>query len=76
RISWNSLPNSDIENNGKVEFQEVPEGTKMTVLIAYLPKTGDLGQKITTVLNPIFKQQVRRDIRRFRNLIETEAEVV
>lgn len=74
RISWNSYPESEIHNSGKVEFVDAGQGyTLLHVLISYRPKLGDLALRLAKVLNPIFEQQVREDIMKWKEAIEKEA---
>ncbi|MFP4059642.1 MAG: SRPBCC family protein [Bacteroidales bacterium] len=71
RISWNSLPESEIQNSGKVEFEYAGEDfTRLHVLISYEPKLGKLGYRLASVLNPVFEEEVREDIMRIKSLFE------
>lgn len=73
RISWNSYPESEIHNSGKVEFVDAGQGfTLLHVLISYKPKLGELGVGLAKALNPIFEQQVREDIMKWKEAIEKE----
>jgi uncharacterized membrane protein len=73
RISWNSYPESEIHNSGKVEFVDAGQGyTLLHVLISYKPKFGDIGLRLAKVLNPIFEQQVREDIMKWKDAMEKE----
>ena len=72
RISWNSLPESEIQNSGKVEFEYAGEDfTRLNVLISYEPKLGKLGYQLAKVLNPVFEEEVREDIIRMKSLFES-----
>lgn len=74
RISWNSLPESKIQNIGKVEFEDTGDGyTLVNVLISYKPSVGAVGTKIASALKPVFEQQVREDIMKWKDVIEKEA---
>jgi uncharacterized membrane protein len=72
RILWRSLPGADIENEGEVRFVPDPggEGTEVHVTIGYYPSSGVAGIA-AAMMNPVFSQIVREDIRRFKNLMET-----
>lgn len=73
RISWNSLPESEIQNSGKVEFVEAGKNyTLLHVLISYKPRLGELGVQVAKALNPIFEQQVREDIMKWKSVMEKE----
>jgi len=71
RISWNSLPESEIVNAGKVEFEHAGANlTKVNVLIAYEPRAGALGVKLSQILNPVFEEEIREDIMKLKNVME------
>ena len=71
RISWNSLPESEIYNSGRVDFEYAgDEYTRLHVLIAYEPKLGKLGYSLAKALNPVFEEEIREDIIRMKDLFE------
>lgn len=72
-LAWQSLPGSDIDNAGEVRFKDAPagRGTVVQATISYRPPAGSLGGGAARLLNPIFKQIVKEDIRRFKRLMET-----
>ena len=72
-ISWRSLPGSQIENQGLVRFQAAPEGrgTEMRVELLYRPPVGRLGAAFATLFGEEPEQQIREDLRRFKELMET-----
>lgn len=71
RISWNSLPESEIYNSGRVDFEYAgDEYTRLHVLIAYEPKLGKLGYSLAKALNPVFEEEIREDIIRIKDLFE------
>lgn len=72
-ISWRSIHNSTIGNEGKVEFSDLTDGqgTKVTVLISYLPPGGGLGTGIAKLLNPMFRKMVEKDVHNFKEFIES-----
>lgn len=69
-IAWRSLPGADVENAGTVLFEAGPkgEGTVLRVILEYRP-TG-LAGAAAALLNPVFSQMIREDIRRFKSLME------
>ncbi len=71
-IVWRSLPGSDVENTGSVQFREAPgnRGTEVTVALEYNPPAGKAGHAIATVFGESPTQQVREDLRHFKQLIE------
>ncbi len=70
-IGWQSVANSTIENAGKVEFNDAPDGgTDLEIIISYRPPAGDLGAGVAKLLNPIFRKVVTTDIKNFKQYIE------
>ena len=70
-ISWKSTEPSDIHHEGKVEFREFREGvTELRVRIIYKAAKTKLGEAVTRLFSPLFKQRVKRDIYNFKNIIE------
>jgi uncharacterized membrane protein len=72
-IAWISEPDSQIETDGRVEFADAPpgRGTYVRLLIRYKPPAGTLGQMVAKVLQREPQVQARRDLRRFKQLMET-----
>jgi uncharacterized membrane protein len=73
-IGWSSLPNSMIDNAGKVRFQDSLEGdgTLVDIVISYRPPAGGFGGGIAHVLNPVFKNMVDNDVRNFKQYMDIE----
>ena len=71
-IAWRSVNESDVGNAGSVQFEAVPgRGTRVTVTMQYEPP----GSSLTALFAKIFGeepgQQVREDLRRFKQIVET-----
>lgn len=73
-IGWQSIPNSTINNAGKVSFKEAlgGGGTELEVVISYHPPAGELGAGIAKSLNPVLEKMIRQDIMNFKEYIETK----
>ena len=73
RLAWRSLPGSDIENAGEVQFKDAPanRGTVVQATITYRPPAAAVGSDVAQLLNPLFTQMVKEDLRRFKRLMET-----
>ncbi|GAA6524974.1 SRPBCC family protein [Intrasporangium sp. DVR] len=73
RISWRSLPGADIDNSGTVHFAPAPgdRGTEVSVALHYDVPGGKVGQAVATLLGEEPEQQVRDDLRRFKQVLET-----
>jgi uncharacterized membrane protein len=72
-IAWASADGADIRNSGRIEFRDAPpgRGTEVTATIVYEPPGGDLGKLIAKLFQKEPKIQARRDLRRFKQLMET-----
>ncbi|WP_432770939.1 MAG: SRPBCC family protein [Sphingopyxis sp.] len=72
-ISWQSEPESDIANSGQVRFVDAPagRGTYVTLILAYDPPGGKLGRMGAKLLQREPEVQARRDLHRFKQLMET-----
>lgn len=71
-IVWRSLPGSDIENVGSVQFRQAPgdRGTEITVSLQYNPPAGKLGNAFAYIFGRAPDQQIREDLRHFKQLME------
>lgn len=72
-IAWESEEDAPVRNNGKVEFLDAPpgRGTWVRATISYDPPLGALGRAVAKVLQREPNVQARRDLRRFKQLMET-----
>ncbi|MDT7815092.1 MAG: hypothetical protein QOJ42_5008 [Acidobacteriaceae bacterium] len=72
RIAWRSLPDSQLETSGWVEFRDDPQGRGSTVRaqLEYSNPLGAVGHGLLTALgkNPNFV--IKEDLRRFKALLE------
>ncbi|MEO5968035.1 MAG: SRPBCC family protein [Ferruginibacter sp.] len=70
-IGWSSLPGSDIETSGKVQFLDAGKyATEVRVNISYRPSEGVLSSGIAKLFNNKFKKLLKNDIMNFKNYIE------
>lgn len=72
-IRWRSAPKADVENSGRVEFSTAPgdRGTEVRVTLTYAMPGGRLGKTVATLLGEAPDQQVRDDLARFKQILET-----
>ena len=72
-ISWQSEPDSDIANSGKVSFEDAPagRGTYVTLIVSYTPPGGAIGQLFAKLFQREPAIQARRDLRRLKQWVET-----
>ena len=73
-IGWSSLPDSLVDNAGKVRFQDSPDndGSLIDITISYRPPAGGFGGSIAHVLNPVFKNMVDSDVRNFKQYMDID----
>jgi len=70
-IGWSALPDSIIDNAGKVRFRDTEDGgTLVDVVISYEPPAGGLGFSLAHVLNPVFKKLVDDDVHNFKQYMD------
>lgn len=71
-IAWTSAENADVPNSGRIEFRDAgARGTIVTATIAYDPPAGVVGKVIAKLFQREPAIQARRDLRRFKQLMET-----
>lgn len=72
-LSWHSLPESTVENAGKVYFRDNDHGgTELDVTLSYHAPLGMAGEAAARLLNPLFEKMVRSDIEGLKNYLENE----
>jgi uncharacterized membrane protein len=71
-IAWRSLPDSEIEVDGVVEFSPAPagRGTYLTAIMRYRPPAGAVGNAVAKMLGKDPNFLMRQDLRRLKALIE------
>ena len=71
-IAWQSAEGADVDHKGKVEFLDAgARGTVVRAIIAYQPPAGTVGKIIAKIFQREPRIQSRRDLRRFKQLMET-----
>lgn len=72
-VIWRSVEGSEIENEGSVRFQPGPKGRGALVRVSlrYGPPAGALGSFVATLFGEDPEQQIRDDLRRFKQFLET-----
>ena len=72
-IAWTSEPESEIRTEGHLEFLEAPphRGTYVRLTQRYSTPGGTIGKGIAKLLQREPKIQARRDLKRFKSLMET-----
>jgi uncharacterized membrane protein len=72
RIAWQSLPDSDVDTRGSVEFRRAlgDRGTIVRVSLEYRPPGGVLGKWVAKLFGEAPEQQIRDDLRNFKRVME------
>lgn len=72
-IAWRSLDGSDVDHEGWIEFRDnaFGRGTEVRVFINYDPPAGVVGKLVAKVMQREPRVQARRELRRFKQLMET-----
>jgi uncharacterized membrane protein len=71
-IMWRSLPGADAPNSGTVHFDTAPggRGTEVRVEMDYSVPTGKVGVTLAKLIGEAPDQEVRDDLRRFKQVLE------
>ncbi|MCA1197814.1 SRPBCC family protein [Sphingomonas sp. R647] len=72
-IAWASEDGADVPNSGRIDFRDAQgdRGTIVTATILYDPPAGIIGKVIAKMFQREPAIQARRDLRRFKQLMET-----
>jgi len=71
-IAWTSAEGADVPNSGRIEFADAGgRGTVVTATILYDPPAGVIGKIVAKMFQREPAIQARRDLRRFKQLLET-----
>jgi uncharacterized membrane protein len=72
-IAWESEPDSEIKTEGRVEFLDAGpgRGTMVRLVMRYDPPGGIVGKGLAKLFQREPKIQSRRDLHRFKSLMET-----
>lgn len=71
-VAWTSEPGADVPNSGRVEFRDAgARGTVVSATILYDPPAGVIGKLVAKLAQREPAIQARRDLHRFKQLMET-----
>jgi uncharacterized membrane protein len=72
-VAWRSLEGADVPNEGSVRFELAPggKGTEVTVDLVFEPPAGAVGAAVARLFGEEPVQQVKDDLRRFKQVLET-----
>ncbi|SFI63852.1 Uncharacterized membrane protein [Amycolatopsis sacchari] len=71
-LAWESVGKATVRNSGRVDFRQAPggRGTEIRVHLDYDPPGGAVGAAVAKLFGEEPDQQVRDDLRRFKQLLE------
>jgi uncharacterized membrane protein len=71
-VAWRSVDGADVANRGSVRFRDAAggRGTEVAVDLRYRPPGGKAGAVVATLLGEEPNQQLRDDLRRFKQVLE------
>ncbi|MFO7655039.1 MAG: SRPBCC family protein [Candidatus Krumholzibacteriia bacterium] len=72
-VAWRSLPDSDVETRGRVQFRDAPggRGTEVHVTLEYTAPGGRMAAGMARLLGRDPDSQIREDLRRLKRVLET-----
>ena len=72
-LAWESVKGATVRSTNRLEFRDAPggRGTEIHAAMTYHPPGGPLGKVAALVTQKAPEFQVRRDLRRFKQLMET-----
>jgi uncharacterized membrane protein len=72
-VAWRSLPEATVPNEGRLELAPAPggRGTEVRLSMAYRPPGGPLAELLAKALGADPSAQMREDLRRLKQLLET-----
>jgi len=71
-IAWRSIDGSKVDTAGSVHFRELPHdrGTEVRVNLKYDSHSAQLAEPLARILGESPRQQIRDDLRRFKQIME------
>lgn len=72
-LSWQTVPGSEVTHEGTVRFEPdtTGRGTVVRVQMRYIPPAGKVGVQLAKLFGEEPKVQIKDDLRRLKQLIET-----
>jgi uncharacterized membrane protein len=73
RLAWHSLPGAAVDNSGAVTFTPAPggRGTELAVDLRFRVPGGPVGELVAKLFGEEPSQQIKDDVRRFKQVLET-----
>jgi uncharacterized membrane protein len=74
-IGWRSIEGSDVVSAGSVNFEALGAATRVRVRLQYSPPGGKVGDAVARLMGSDAATQIREDLHRFKDLLETNQQV-
>jgi len=75
-IAWKSVDPSDIQHEGMIRFTRAEgRGTVIHISISYSPAKTKVGELAAYLFMPVFEHLVKKDLRRFKRMMEVKDRV-
>jgi len=70
-LSLSSVPGAPIDVTAKINFSPTPgNATRIDVMLSYRAPAGVIGERLSRLLTPTFRQKIESDIANFKHFIE------
>ncbi|HEV2481100.1 MAG TPA: SRPBCC family protein [Puia sp.] len=70
-LSWHSVPGAVIETTAKINFSDTAAGaTRVDVMLSYRVPNDAIGERLSRMLTPAFREKVYEDIHNFKHYFE------
>jgi uncharacterized membrane protein len=70
-LSLSSVPGSPLDATAKLNFSPTPgNATRVDVMLSYRAPMGVIGERLSRLLTPVFREKVEADIHNFKHYIE------
>lgn len=71
-LAWRTMPGSDINHEGVVEFHALPDGLSAEVhcTVVFLPPAGKLGEKLSEMTGDLGNRMLGEELERFKYFME------
>jgi hypothetical protein len=73
-VEWTSV-RPTIRNRGRARFQELPDGTRVTIELSYAPPFGEFGHTVARIFHVDPKHELDEDMMRFKTRLEKSISV-
>lgn len=70
-LSWHSVPGAVVETTAKINFSDTAgDATRVDVMLSYRVPNDAIGERLSRMLTPAFREKVYEDIHNFKHYFE------